>query len=82
MPRYDFRCPTCGQVYEVSRPMSRAIDPLLCLVDKTACERVISAPMINGRADASAPPQGSSGWSHAGHSHDAGAGSHGHDAAP
>ncbi len=30
MPRYDFRCTTCDQTYEVSRPMSDADAPATC----------------------------------------------------
>ncbi|MFA7248291.1 MAG: zinc ribbon domain-containing protein [Dehalococcoidia bacterium] len=44
MPLYDFRCPTCGKAYEVTRPATRADDPLLCPTDETPCERVVAAP--------------------------------------
>lgn len=83
MPRYDFRCPACGQVYEVARPMSRAAEPLVCPRDQATCERVISMPMVLMKSDGSvspASPQQSAGWSHFGHSHSAGTGSHDHPA--
>ena len=30
MPRYDFRCTTCDQTYEVARPMADADAPATC----------------------------------------------------
>ncbi|MFD8944321.1 FmdB family zinc ribbon protein [Streptomyces californicus] len=30
MPRYEFRCRTCGDTFEVSRPMARSSDPASC----------------------------------------------------
>ncbi len=84
MPYYDFKCPKCGQVYEVSRPMSRATDPLACLIDKTPCERVLTMPATFVKSDSSSseamaesapPPAPGDGLGH-GHSH--GPGSHMH----
>lgn len=42
MPRYDFRCGACGQVYGVVRPVGRAAEALGCLIDGTACDPVLS----------------------------------------
>jgi len=30
MPRYDYRCKTCEQTYELSRPMADADSPATC----------------------------------------------------
>ena len=30
MPRYDYRCTTCEEVYELSRPMAEADEPATC----------------------------------------------------
>jgi putative FmdB family regulatory protein len=84
---YDFACPACGRVYEVTRPMSKAKDPLPCAVDGTLCERVINVPGFTKSGPSSWRPSlmndsasgSSSGWSHFGHSHGAGTSGHGHD---
>jgi putative FmdB family regulatory protein len=35
MPIYDFRCPKCGRVFEVTRPRSEAGNPASCPDDGT-----------------------------------------------
>ncbi|NUT22474.1 MAG: zinc ribbon domain-containing protein [Hamadaea sp.] len=30
MPRYEFRCRSCGDTFEVERPMSEASQPAAC----------------------------------------------------
>ncbi|MFE7532494.1 zinc ribbon domain-containing protein, partial [Kitasatospora sp. NPDC057542] len=30
MPRYDFRCRSCGATFELRRPMAQANDPAVC----------------------------------------------------
>ena len=83
MPLYDFRCNKCGLEFEVSRPLARATDPAYCPLDNTAAERVFTMPGTFVRqgerreGDISRPPQGG-GFSHFGHSHGAGSGSHSH----
>lgn len=71
MPLYDYRCPACGQVYEVTRPVSRASDPLLCTIDETPCERVL-AETEEEVAAASDPGA----WYRSGHTHDDWTGAH------
>lgn len=44
MPDYDFRCPKCDDVFEVSRRMSQSGDPQACAVCGTSCERVFAVP--------------------------------------
>jgi putative FmdB family regulatory protein len=87
MPLYDFRCPTCGRTYEVLRPVSRLEEPLLCMDDRTPCERALSAPNfvtkssaeLEAAAEPTAPPAGGT-WSHFGHSHATGSRGHAHEA--
>ncbi|HWO74114.1 MAG TPA: zinc ribbon domain-containing protein [Dehalococcoidia bacterium] len=42
MPLYDYRCPKCGLEFEVSRPFSRAGEPVNCPQDGTVSERLFS----------------------------------------
>jgi putative FmdB family regulatory protein len=81
MPLYDFRCPACGLMFEVSRSFSQAGKEANCPVDGSVAERVYTAPMTtrrgsvlsNGMVDL--PPAPPSGHGH-GHSH--GPGGHTH----
>ena len=87
MPLYDFHCPQCGRMYEVLRPVSRLADPLLCMDDRTPCERALTAPNFVTRsssapepaAEAATTPAGGT-WSHFGHSHATGSRGHAHEA--
>jgi putative FmdB family regulatory protein len=84
MPLYDFRCNKCGLEFEVSRPLARASEPAYCPMDNTAAERVFTMPGTFVRqgergGDIPKPPQQQSGaFSHFGHSHGPGAGTHSH----
>jgi len=40
MPVYDFRCPQCGQTFELTRPRGQAGDPAQCPHDGTLGERI------------------------------------------
>ncbi len=80
MPLYDFKCPKCGLEFEVSRPMSRATDPVACPQDGSDSERVFRAPMTFVRggtaaleSEPSAPAGGLPDVEH-GHSHGPGGG--------
>ena len=84
MPLFDFRCNQCGLEFQVSRPEARAGEAALCPMDNTACERIA---ITNGgfvrqgdRRDDDMPKasQGGAAFSHFGHSHGPGAGSHSH----
>jgi putative FmdB family regulatory protein len=88
MPVYQFRCPHCETEFEVSRPMQQASDPAHCPLDDTVAERVYTAPYMALPSRTSTPPKPGSStpkppssggrWSHHGHSHGPGAGSHSH----
>ena len=51
MPKYDFRCPTCGLEFEVSRPMSQATEPAECPHDASPAERVFTMPWAFVKVD-------------------------------
>ena len=64
MPRYGFRCCSCGLEFEVSRAMSDAGRDAACPVDGRRADRLFSAPMISMResdGSAPAPPPGGEG---------------------
>ena len=45
MPKYDFRCDRCGQVFEVTRSFSAASEPAACPHDGAEAARVFSPPL-------------------------------------
>jgi putative FmdB family regulatory protein len=78
MPVYDFRCPQCGQIFELTRPRSEAGDPAHCPNDGTLGERIWTSIAIPrgapepGKSDADDPLAGldMGGMdTHAGHMH-------------
>lgn len=81
MPRYDFKCASCGLQFEVSRPISQATDPAQCPQDGTAADRVFTMPMTFVKGDPNAPPADTSpaaGGDAFGHGHSHGPGGHSH----
>ncbi|ACY96923.1 MULTISPECIES: FmdB family zinc ribbon protein [Thermomonospora] len=64
MPRYDFRCRTCGSTFEVDRPMSRASEPASCPAGHDDTVKLLSTVAFIGRSTGSArsaPPPAPSG---------------------
>lgn len=62
MPRYDFRCRTCDQTYEVSRPMAEADAPAACPDGHVGAVRLLPMFVTTGAASAPAPaPSGGGG---------------------
>ncbi len=56
MPRYDYRCRSCGATFELSRPMAESADPAQCPEGHTDTVKLLSAVAVGGTA--AAPPQG------------------------
>lgn len=80
MPRYPFRCESCGATFEVSRPMREAGADARCPADGARAARILVMPATNFNRPSSppsAPPSGSS-YSHYGHTHGPGAARHSH----
>ncbi|MFC5153380.1 zinc ribbon domain-containing protein [Streptomyces amakusaensis] len=55
MPRYDFRCRSCGDTFEVNRPMAQSSDPAVCPSGHDDTVKLLSAVAVGGSASASGP---------------------------
>jgi putative FmdB family regulatory protein len=53
MPRYDIRCRTCGDTFEVTRSMAAADEPALCPAGHDDTVRLLSMVAVTGVASAS-----------------------------
>jgi putative FmdB family regulatory protein len=49
MPRYEFRCRSCGDTFEVDRPMSAATDPADCPRGHDDTVKLLSTVALAGR---------------------------------
>lgn len=45
MPKYDFRCSSCGTLFELRRSFSQSDDPAICPHDGTVATRLFSPPL-------------------------------------
>jgi putative FmdB family regulatory protein len=50
VPRYDFRCRTCGATFEVTRPMAASGDPATCPDGHRDTVKLMSLVAVGGRA--------------------------------
>lgn len=50
MPRYEFRCRSCGDTFEVDRPMSTASEPADCPHGHADTVKLLSTVALAGRA--------------------------------
>ncbi|WP_189053068.1 FmdB family zinc ribbon protein [Longimycelium tulufanense] len=55
MPRYEFRCRTCGSTFEVNRPMSAASEPAACPAGHDDTVKLLSTIAVTGRGGAGTP---------------------------
>ncbi|MFJ7246619.1 zinc ribbon domain-containing protein [Kitasatospora sp. NPDC098652] len=60
MPRYDFRCRSCGATFELRRPMAQANDPAVCPQGHPDTVKLLSTVAVTGAAGG-APQQAPSG---------------------
>jgi putative FmdB family regulatory protein len=51
VPRYDFRCRTCGETFEVSRPMADASAAAACPAGHADTVKLMSLVAVGGRAE-------------------------------
>jgi putative FmdB family regulatory protein len=52
MPRYDYRCRSCGSTFELSRPMAASSDPAVCPEGHTDTVKLLSTVAVTGGASA------------------------------
>ncbi|MFJ3924214.1 zinc ribbon domain-containing protein [Streptomyces sp. NPDC090022] len=52
MPRYEFRCRTCDDTFEVSRPMAESSAPADCPAGHTDTVKLLSAVAVGGSSAA------------------------------
>ncbi|MFE5796453.1 zinc ribbon domain-containing protein [Streptomyces sp. NPDC056503] len=48
MPRYEFRCRTCGDTFELSRPMAESSAPASCPAGHDDTVKLLSAVAVGG----------------------------------
>ncbi|MEU3477143.1 zinc ribbon domain-containing protein [Streptomyces sp. NPDC033754] len=60
MPRYEFRCRTCGDTFEISRPMAESSALAACPAGHDDTVKLLSAVAVGGSSTA-APAQGGGG---------------------
>ena len=53
MPRYEYRCRSCGATFELTRPMSESADPCVCPEGHDDTVKLLSTVALAGRAAAS-----------------------------
>jgi putative FmdB family regulatory protein len=61
MPRYEFRCRTCGDTFEVNRPMAESSDPANCPEGHDDTVKLLSAVAVGGTKSAAPAPSGGGG---------------------
>ncbi|MEV7724021.1 zinc ribbon domain-containing protein [Streptomyces sp. NPDC101733] len=61
MPRYEYRCRTCDDTFEVSRPMVESSAPADCPAGHADTVKLLSAVAVGGSGSAPAPARAMSG---------------------
>ncbi|MEY9965393.1 putative FmdB family regulatory protein [Streptacidiphilus sp. MAP12-16] len=61
MPRYDYRCRSCGATFELRRPMSQSDAPAMCPAGHEDAVKLMSMVAVTGTASGSAAPAPSQG---------------------
>ncbi|MGW1747990.1 FmdB family zinc ribbon protein [Streptomyces sp. NPDC002092] len=54
MPRYEYRCRSCGDTFELSRPMAQSSDPATCPAGHGDTVKLLSTVAVGGTASAPA----------------------------
>ncbi|MEU3099829.1 zinc ribbon domain-containing protein [Streptomyces sp. NPDC006967] len=52
MPRYEYRCRTCGATFELSRPMAESSAPAACPGGHDDTVKLLSTVAVGGTAPA------------------------------
>ncbi|MFD7979273.1 zinc ribbon domain-containing protein [Streptomyces sp. NPDC059071] len=61
MPRYEYRCRTCGDTFELSRPMAESSAPAACPAGHDDTVKLLSAVAVGGTKAAPAASGGGGG---------------------
>ncbi|MFI6009258.1 zinc ribbon domain-containing protein [Streptomyces sp. NPDC051243] len=61
MPRYEYRCRSCGDTFELSRPMAESSAPASCPAGHDDTVKLLSTVAVGGTASAPAPAPRASG---------------------
>ncbi|MEU0055047.1 zinc ribbon domain-containing protein [Streptomyces sp. NPDC006334] len=61
MPRYEYRCRTCGATFELSRPMAESSAPADCPAGHDDTVKLLSTVAVGGTTTAPAPKAGGGG---------------------
>ncbi|WP_299530551.1 zinc ribbon domain-containing protein [uncultured Streptomyces sp.] len=61
MPRYEYRCRTCGDTFELSRPMAESSTPAACPAGHDDTVKLLSAVAVGGSSAASPAPSAGGG---------------------
>ncbi|MGW9132047.1 MULTISPECIES: FmdB family zinc ribbon protein [unclassified Streptomyces] len=61
MPRYEYRCRSCGDTFELSRPMAESSAPASCPAGHEDTVKLLSAVAVGGASAKSAPAAPSGG---------------------
>ncbi|QXE37037.1 zinc ribbon domain-containing protein [Streptomyces sp. GMY02] len=55
MPRYEYRCRSCGDTFELSRPMAESAAPASCPAGHDDTVKLLSTVAVAGTARANSP---------------------------
>ncbi|MFF8843972.1 zinc ribbon domain-containing protein [Streptomyces sp. NPDC015127] len=61
MPRYEFRCRSCDDTFEVSRPMAESSAPASCPAGHDDTVKLLSAVAVGGTTSAGPAPSAGGG---------------------
>ncbi|MER5681948.1 zinc ribbon domain-containing protein [Streptomyces sp. NPDC002205] len=61
MPRYEYRCRSCGDTFELSRPMAQSSAPAFCPAGHEDTVKLLSTVAVGGASAKSAPAAPSGG---------------------
>ncbi|MFD8395050.1 zinc ribbon domain-containing protein [Streptomyces sp. NPDC059680] len=61
MPRYEYRCRTCGDTFELNRPMAESAAPASCPAGHDDTVKLLSTVAVGGTASVPAPAGGGGG---------------------
>ncbi|MEV8310436.1 zinc ribbon domain-containing protein [Streptomyces flavidovirens] len=62
MPRYEYRCRSCGTSFELNRPMAESSAPATCPDGHDDTVKLLSAVAVGGTAKSASPaPSGGGG---------------------